>query len=241
MEEVIRQFLAVSYGYGDGSGSGDGDCSGDGSGSGYGYYGSGSGYGSGDGSGSGYSDDGSGSGSGYGRCSGSGYGDDGYGDGSGDGVQSFNGENVYLIDNVQTIIRSVHCNYAKGFILKSDLTLTDCYIAKVGNFFAHGKTLREAMDDAQAKYDENRPLEERITDTIKKYPTLDTIVAHSELFTLHHVLTGSCLQGRQAFASDHNLDPEKGSMTMREFIELTKDAFDGDVIRQLAEAYGINI
>ena len=120
------------------------------------------------------------------------------------------------------------------------MTLEPCYIAKVGDFFAHGETLREAMDDAQAKYDENRPLEDRIADTIKKYPTLDTVVSHSELFTLHHVLTDSCLQGRQAFASDHNLDPENGSMTIREFINLTINAYGGDAIAMLAKAYGIN-
>lgn len=96
------------------------------------------------------------------------------------------------------------------------------------------------MDDAQAKYDESKPLSERIENTIKKYPTLETVVPHAELFTLHHTLTGSCLQGRTAFANDHGLDPENGSMTMREFINLTINAYGGDAIAQLAKAYGIN-
>lgn len=50
-------------------------------------------------SGSGY-----GYGSGYGSGSGSGYGD---GDDSGDGIKKYGGEDVHMIDGVQTIITSV--------------------------------------------------------------------------------------------------------------------------------------
>ena len=146
-----------------------------------------------------------------------------------------------MIDGVQTLIYSVSGNYAKGAIVNSDLTLTDCYIAKVGDFFAHGETLRQAHEDAQAKALQNMPLEERIAKVKQDYPDPDKPIEHSTLFILHNVLTGSCVMGRKEFAKAHDLDPENGTMTMREFITLTKDAFGGDIIRQLAEAYGINI
>ena len=180
------------------------------------------------------SGDGDGSGYGYGDGDGSGYGD-------GDGIKTYNGQKVYMIDDVQTLIYSVSGNYAKGAIVNSDLTLTDCYIAKVGNYFAHGETLRQAYEDAQAKALQNMPVEERIAKVKQDYPDTDKPIEHSELFGLHNVLTGSCVMGRKEFAKAHDLDPEEGTMTMREFITLTKDAFGGDVIRQLAEAYGINI
>jgi len=93
------------------------------------------------------------------------------------------------------------------------------------------------VQSAQEKYDENIPIEERIADTISKYPTLDTKVSHKELYGLHHTLTGSCKFGRDEFARAHNLDPDKGEMTMREFINLTKNAFGGDVIKQLEQVY----
>ena len=67
-------------------------------------YGSGSGYGSGDGYG-----DGDGYGSGY-----------GYGSGSGDGIRSYKGQEVYMIDGVQTLINHVSGALAKGFILEND-------------------------------------------------------------------------------------------------------------------------
>lgn len=240
MEEVIKQFLAVGDGDGSGPGCGYGYGDGRGRGSGVGYddyYGSD--YGSGYGSGVGY-DYGSGVGYGYGDGSGDGYGD-GYGNGDGDGagIKSYNGHEVYVIDKLQTIIYSVHGNIAKGATINEGLTLTDCYIAKYEDYFAHGNTAKQAMLDAQAKAYQDKPIEERIDLVVGKYPDVDVPIEHSVLFSLHNSLTGSCLFGRQEFAKYHSLDPEHGTMTMREFIHLTKDAFGGDNIRQLADAYRI--
>ena len=163
----------------------------------------------------------------------------GYGDGS--GIKSYNGHEVYIIDDMQTIIYSVHCNIARGATINSDLTLADCYIAKCEDYFAHGKTAKQAMADAQSKAYQNKPIEERIDYVIEKYPDVDSPIEHSTLFSLHNFLTGSCLFGRQEFAKAHSLDPEHGAMTMREFIHLTKDAYGKDNIRQLADAYKIKL
>ena len=96
------------------------------------------------------------------------------------------------------------------------------------------------MKAAQEKYDENKPLEERIADFIAKYPTLDTVATNKDLFVAHHTLTGSCLFGRQQFAKEHSVDVEHGSMTIREFIELTTNAYGKGAILQLKKSYNIN-
>ena len=172
---------------------------------------------------------GSGSGSGSGDGSGSGYGS-GYGSGSGYGIKKYDGEDVHMIDGVQTIITAVHGNIAKGFILQSDLTLTPCFIAKVDGCFAHGETVRQAVTDARDKAFEGLPQEERITaflDAIKpntEYPVMT-------LYDWHHRLTGSCEAGRKAFAKDHGIDLS-ADMTREAFFELTKDAYGGSVIRE---------
>ena len=142
-----------------------------------------------------------------------------------------------MIDGVQTLIERVHGNYASGSIIKEDLTLDRCYVAKVGNFFAHGVTLDAAFRDAQEKYDENRPLSERIESFVDKFPSLDTVCANTELFEWHHILTGSCLMGRKNFADSHDIDVENGSMTVAQFIQLTEDSYGGDAIKQLKEHY----
>src|SRR5690554_3749196 len=157
LEKQIQDFLKTDYGsgsgFGDGSGFGLGFGNSDGSGYGNGYdYGLSYGYGSGDGLGSG-----SGFGLGFGY-------DSGFGDGFGhsDGVLSINNQKVYLVDDIQTIITKIRNNIAKGFILKSDLTLEPCYVVKSNNMFAHGKDLKEAMKSLQEKIFEDLSEEERI-------------------------------------------------------------------------------
>lgn len=211
----IRKFLAVSSGYGHGEGDGSGDGSGYGSGEGYGY---GFGYGSGEGDVSG-----------YGSSHGVSY---GYGSSYGYGVKSINGERVWMVDGVQTLIDSVHGGYAIGRILRDDLTLQPCYIARVDNSFAHGETLCKAFEDAREKALEDLPTEERIkrfrehfTDFDKPYPTTD-------FYQWHHILTGSCEMGRMNWCEEHGIDMD-GMYTVRQFVELTKDSYGGDVIKLL--------
>ena len=183
---------------------------------------------------------GSGSGSGYGDGYGSGDGS-GYGYGSGYGISEINGMKVWKVDGVPTIITNIHGNIAEGYTPKQNVNLVPCYIAKVGNCFAHGTTAHQALQDSQEKYETNKPLSERIADTVAKYPTLDTVVSHTELYALHHTLTGSCRFGRDEFAANHGLDPEHGAMTMRQFINLTMDAYGGDAIKELLHAYTTTI
>ena len=217
LEDRIKAFLSLGYGYGSGSGYGSG-------------YGDGSGYGYGYGSGSGYGD-GSGYGSGYG---------DGSGDGSGSGnsVKEVNGDTVYIVDGVQTIIKSVRENIAQGFILQNNLTLSPCYIVKEQNKFAHGNTLHDAFTALQEKLYDDSTEEERIEAFRKKFPEYDTPYHNRDLFTYHHVLTGSCRMGRESFCKDKGIDLN-GSTTVREFIELTKGSYGGDVICKLPEVYGV--
>lgn len=49
--------------------------------------------------------------------------------------------------------------------------------------------------------------------------------------------TGSCRFGRDEFAANHGLDHEDGAMTMRQFINLTINAYGGDAIKELLHAY----
>ena len=185
-------------------------------------------YGDGCGSGCGYGDgcgDGCGSGSGFG-C--------GYGKGCG-GIKSYNCKSVYLVDGIQTIITAVKGNLAKGYIVNRGLTLTSCYIAKNGNKFAHGRTLKEAVSALQDKILEDMSEEERVSAFMECH-NYDGIYPVSDLYDWHHRLTGSCEMGRQQFAKDRGIDLD-GKMSIKEFIELTKDAYGGEIIKELEKAY----
>ena len=237
MEAVkVREWISSNYGSGsgDGSGYGSGSGSGDGSGSGSGD-GYGSGYGSGSGDGYGY---GSGYGSGYGDGDGDGYGY-GYGDGDGDGYgygfKTFDRKDVFYIDGIRTIINRINGNVAYGAIIAADLSLNKCFIVKQDGKFAHGDTLRNAMSALSDKLFGDMPTEERIErfwaefKLGKKYPA-------QLFFDWHHRLTGSCEMGRRQFAEDHGIDVETAKYTPEEFIELTENAYNRQIIKRLKEA-----
>ena len=235
MEDRIKQFLSIGSGDGYGCGSGCGD--GCGSGSGYGCgcgCGSGSGYGcgSGSGSGSGY---GCGSGSGSGSGCGCGSGDGcGYGCGDGCGIKSINGNSIYVVDSIPTIITNVKGNIAKGFILQSDLSLTPCFIAKENNQFSHGNTLHEAFESLREKLYDDSTEEERILKFKEHFSDFSRKYSAKDLFIWHHVLTGSCKAGREAFCKDKGIDVDNDRFTVYEFIELTKNSYGGEIIRKLS-------
>ena len=137
-----------------------------------------------------------------------------------------------------TLIYAIRGNAAKGAILGKDLTIKDCWIAKHGNFFAHGDTLREAVKAVYAKWYENRPLEERIAKFVKTHPSLDD--EYSDLFEWHHTLTGSCEFGRRNWCDERGYKPTD-SITLRTFFDKTKDDYGGDVIRMVAKEYRLEL
>jgi hypothetical protein len=260
----LRFFDCADEGTGNGSGrgSGRGSSSGSGSGNGFGYgfgvgagdgSGLGSGYGSGFGFGSG-SDDGSGkgfgNGAGFGDGYGSGYGN-GYGDGYGygfgfgfgfdsnkkSGIVQINNMYVFKIDGLPTIITKVRGNIAKGFLLDDDLTLTPCFIAKQNNLFAHGVTLRAAINSLQVKLFGKTPVNERIDLFMKKFK-LGKKYKGTLFFDWHEYLTGSCLEGRKHFIRNNNLSLDN-EYTVEEFIKLTENSYGKEIIKKLKKAYGI--
>lgn len=242
LEDKIKNLLVVDVGYGYGNG--------DAAGYGFGRYGLGDGFGAGSGLGVDYGY-GRGSGVGKGRGDGTNYSDvadnnnnKGYSDGSGYGwgdnlgVKEINGNIVCIIDDIPTIITSVRNNIAKGFIVKNDLQFEPCYIVKENNQFAHGSTLKDAFMSLQEKLYDDSTEEERIEALKKQFPEYDVKYDNMDLFVYHHVLTGSCRMGREAFMSNKGLSLD-GKTSVREFVKLTQDAYGGDIIKKLPEAYGI--
>lgn len=238
MEDRIAEFVKDindqlhSFGYGDGQSCGAGYGYGGGDGGGYC-----SGFGDRSGSGcsydvsSGYSDgygDTFGNGNGYGNRFDAGFRDfDGSGVSSNGGISSYNGNKIYDIDSIPTVIKHVKGNVAKGFMLNSDLTMTPCYVFKERGYFAHGNTLREAYMALQEKLYDNSTEEERLKKFKDKFPDFSKKDPAYDLFSWHHVLTGSCKAGREAFCRDNDIDINKDSFTIYEFVELTKNSYGG--------------
>lgn len=231
MEGLIEFLDAVdnlnhnyNYGYScyDGSGCGF-NCS-----PGIPDYGLGSGYGC---------DSGNISGDSYGSGYGYGYGEvDGSGDGSGYSnnidIIMFNEEKIYWIDGVPTIIKNIKKQIAKGFILNEDLTLQPCYVAKIDNCYAHGDTIKEAVQQAREKTFELLPMDDRIKKFWDCHNLMDKYSAR-DLYEWHHILTGSCKMGRDKFIQNKNIDINNDMFTVDEFIEICKNDYGGNIINKL--------
>jgi hypothetical protein len=230
--ENIKRFLETTIKYenkcGDenrnGNGNGYGDGNGDGSKDGNGY-GNGYGDGSGDGNGNGY---GYGSGSGNGDRNGN-----GYGDGYGNIIVSVNGRKVYNIDFINTIIIQVKNNIAKGFILNNDFTQTPCFIVKQDDYFAHGKTLKEAYNAVLEKVLNTLSISERISKFHLAFPNKTIKYPAINFYNWHSILTNSCDLGKLSFCKNNNINVDNDKFTVSEFIELTKNYYKGDIIKQL--------
>lgn len=232
MEKLIEEFLKIEADSGAGSGNGNGN------GTGYGF-----GYGFGNGfaydfayncdsaldNGAGY---GFGCVTGRGCVSGCGYDTS---CGCSKDISKFNNDKVYLVDDVPTIIKKVKGTIAQGYILNSDFTLQPCYIAKGHNKFAHGKTVRKAVEDLQSKIFEDMDTDEAIELFLQEFTDLDKKYPVKNFYIWHNRLTGSCEMGRQSFAKNKGIDLENDIFTVQEFIDLTKNDFGGEIIEQLEE------
>lgn len=151
--------------------------------------------------------------------------------GSGSGIKNINNQEVYDIDGIQTIITHIKNNIAKGFILKTNLTLELCYIVKQQNYFAHGETLKQALEDMQKKIFDDMDIEDKINLFFEKFNKTDKYKG-SEFYEWHNKLTGSCDMGRKSFVSDKNINLED-EFTVEEFIKLTKNSYGSSVIEKL--------
>ena len=144
-----------------------------------------------------------------------------------------------MIDGVPTIITGIRGSVAMGFIVMADLSKRKTFVVKGGGKFAHGEDLHAAQAALEEKLFDDMPVEEKLEAFREQFaPGVTYTVA--DFYDWHHRLTGSCTQGRDAFAQDHGLSMSD-AMTPEEFIDLTKDAFGGRIIRQLAEHYGIDL
>ena len=161
--------------------------------------------------------------------------------GSSDGIGRYRGQKVYYIDGVRTLIDEVKGQFAKGRIIRGDLTVEVCWIAKVGNSFAHGKNIHEAHTAALEKELQDMPEEERIDRFVEAHPDMEISYPGADLFRWHNLLTGSCKMGRLAFCRDRGIDIDTASFTVKEFVKLTCDSYGKEVIRKLAERLSIMI
>ena len=95
-----------------------------------------------------------------------------------------------------------------------------------------GRSFKRKKEKIMAKKSE----EERIAEFVAEFPSLECVAKGEAFYSWHHILTGSCKQGRDLFCSERGLSLE-ARYTIAEFIALTENAYGGEIIKRLKQHY----
>jgi len=104
-----------------------------------------------------------------------------------------------------TIYKGYNCLNVKDNVITKD----ECYVAEQGTFYAHGKTIKKAVEDLQFKV---------ISEKLKKEPiNKDTIID----VKYYRLVTGACEMGVQSFIKGNGL---KESYTASELLPILEQS-----------------
>ena len=96
------------------------------------------------------------------------------------------------------------------------------FVAKSGNKFSHGKTIKEAKDDLRYK------ISDRDTTEFKKW-TIKTIATKEKMIEAYRKITGACAEGVKDFVAGKNIAKK---LSVSEVVALTKNSYGHDAFRQ---------
>ena len=96
-----------------------------------------------------------------------------------------------------------------------------------GENYAHCKDFRDGVNDLEFKKAKDRGASQ-----YRDY-TLDTVVSFEDAKTMYRVITGSCKAGTEQFVN--GLRSVKEQYTVREIIDITKNAYRGEVFKSFFE------
>lgn len=150
-------------------------------------------------------------------------------------LTSYNGEKVYYVDGIPMIIKSVHSNIAHGYVIKDDMNLEECYVAKGHGYFAHGNSIKGAIDALESKILSNLDIDTKIKEFKETFKKGVKYSGH-EYYNWHNILTGSCEFGRNNFVKNHNINLDD-ELTPNEFLKLVEGEYGWSILEQLVKHY----
>ena len=137
-------------------------------------------------------------------------------------------------------------DYVEGRYLYCDYTLIHVkrkrkigeytyYVGKIkgmnaiydGENYAHCKDFLDGVNDLEFKKAKDRGAEQ-----YRDY-TMDTVVSFEDAKTMYRIITGSCKAGTEQFVN--GLRSVKEQYTVREIIDITKNAYRGEVFKSFFE------
>lgn len=119
--------------------------------------------------------------------------------------------------------------------MRNDMTLQKCYVAKNRGYFAHGETLKDAVLEVNRKVLINMDVDGVINEFIKEFRVTDVKYPAKKFYEWHQYLTGSCEMGRNEFVRNGGYDLDQDEFTVKEFINITRNAYGKENIAKLEE------
>jgi hypothetical protein len=120
----------------------------------------------------------------------------------------------------------IHVMKARYFKGGKIADMQKCYIAQIGEYYAHGETISQAVSDARFKQMQDTMDVESVVRTIK-----DAGHFTRETFRL---LTGACSFGVEQFLKEHDLH-DKDTLSISDTLRITKGAYGGSVVAEYFE------
>ena len=142
---------------------------------------------------------------------------------SGKDFISYNGNKLYLIDDYLLYITHVHEPWAKGEIIKNDLTTQTCYIGKINNIIVVSDSIRNVLELLRKKIMNTYKNEDDIAAAfVYAHPDYNKQYDWEEMVFWHSITNYSCSEGRNNFSKLSN--KKKGdTASPKELIELAKN------------------
>ena len=103
--------------------------------------------------------------------------------------------------------------------------LRKCYVAKQGEYFAHGKTIREAIDDVRFKVMQSTLCKDELVASVKEKGTVT--------FNEYRLLTGACREGLKAGLVQLGLPEDTTELPLPKVLECCKGMFGERAMREL--------
>ncbi len=117
----------------------------------------------------------------------------------------------------------------------ADFSDSKMYVVKRGGLFSHGNTLKDAYESVKLKYYSTIGREQAILEFKNQFKT-GIEYSNNLFYKWHTILTGSCESGKNHWLKEHGISLD-GTMTLERFVELTKNAYGGDIIMSLSTTH----
>jgi hypothetical protein len=144
-------------------------------------------------------------------------------------VQVYRGQSIRLrtIDGVCTRLISRRqvgeATVWRAQYFRGDLKNVErCYVAQVGDTYAHGDTVERALRDLRFKLDKQRP----VTEVVAAIHRRGTVT-----FNDYRRITGACERGLREGLRARGIDPDTPELPLAQVLELCRDGYGGETFR----------